>query len=252
VEFDEQGKPMLATAHLYNFSQQFIDDFLPTTVELGRSFVSLEYQSTLFGRKGIFALDNLWDGLGALTVIDPEIEYFFGKVTMYGTYNKEARNMILYFLNKYFADPLKLVTPIDPLVTGTNGEEMQQLFQGKNFKEDYKILNKEVRALGYNIPPLINAYMSLSPTMRFFGTAINDEFGEVEESGILIRIDQILEEKRARHIDSYMKSKPSKRFLIRLKGIITSKTAKRKIAIPQKKSKQGKNKPGNQISKSKE
>ena len=252
VEFDEQGKPMLATAHLYNFSRQFIDDFLPTTVELGRSFVSLEYQSTLLGRKGIFALDNLWDGLGALTVIDPEIEYFFGKVTMYGTYNKEARNMILYFLNKYFADPLKLVTPIDPLVTGTNGEEMQQLFQGKNFKEDYRILHKEVRALGYNIPPLINAYMSLSPTMRFFGTAINDEFGEVEESGILIRIDQILEEKRARHIDSYMKSKPSKRFLIRLKRIITSQTSKRKIAIPRKKSVQGKNKPGNQISKSKE
>lgn len=252
VDFDEQGKPMLATAHLYNFSQQFIDDFLPSTVELGRSFVSLEYQSTLLGRKGIFALDNLWDGLGALTVIDPEIEYFFGKVTMYGTYSKDARNMILYFLNKYFADPLKLVTPIDPLVTGTNGEEMQQLFQGKNFKEDYKILNKEVRALGYNIPPLINAYMSLSPTMRFFGTAINDEFGEVEESGILIRIDQILEEKRARHIDSYMKSKPSKRFLIRLKRIITSQTTKRKIAIPPKKSKQGKNKPGNQISKSKE
>ncbi len=240
VEFDEQGKPMLATAHLYNFSQQFIDDFLPTTVELGRSFVSLEYQSTLLGRKGIFALDNLWDGLGALTVIDPEIEYFFGKVTMYGTYSKDARNMILYFLNKYFADPLKLVTPIDPLVTGTNGEEMQQLFQGKHFKEDYKILNKEVRALGYNIPPLINAYMSLSPTMRFFGTAINDEFGEVEESGILIRIDQILEEKRARHIDSYMKSKPSKRFLIRLKRIITSQTTKRKIAIPQKKKQAGK------------
>lgn len=252
VDFDEQGKPMLATAHLYNFSQQFIDDFLPTTVELGRSFVSLEYQSTLLGRKGIFALDNLWDGLGALTVIDPDIEYFFGKVTMYGTYNKDARNMILYFLNRYFADPLKLVTPIDPLVTGTNREEMKQLFQGKNFKEDYKILNKEVRALGYNIPPLINAYMSLSPTMRFFGTAINDEFGEVEESGILIRIDQILEEKRARHIDSYMKSKPSKRFLIRLRRIVTSKTTKRKIAIPQKKSKQGKNKPDNQISKSKE
>ena len=88
VEFDEHGKPKLATAHLLEFSQEFIEDFLPYTVELGRSFVSLEYQSTLMGRKGIFALDNLWDGLGALTVIDPEIKYFFGKVTMYGTYNK--------------------------------------------------------------------------------------------------------------------------------------------------------------------
>jgi hypothetical protein len=231
VAFDEHGKPMLATAHLYNFSQQFINDYLPTTVELGRSFVSLEYQSTLLGRKGIFALDNLWDGLGALTVIDPEIEYFFGKVTMYGTYNKDARNMILYFLGKHFPDPQKLVTPIDPLITGTNREKMKQLFQGKNFKEDYKILNKEVRALGYNIPPLINAYMGLSPTMRFFGTAINDEFGEVEESGILIRIDQILEEKRARHMDTYMKSKPSKRFLMRLRRMITSNSSGRKAPI---------------------
>lgn len=230
VEFDEQGKPILATAHLLNFSQEFIHDYLPYTVELGRSFVSLEYQSTLLGRKGIFALDNLWDGLGALTVIDPEIKYFFGKVTMYGTYNKDARNMILYFLHKHFPDTQRMVTPIDPLVTGTDMTRMKHLFHGRNFKDDYKILNKEVRALGYNIPPLINAYMSLSPTMRFFGTAINDEFGQVEESGILIEIDQILEEKRARHIETYLKSKPSKRFLLRLRKIVTTKN--KPLSIP--------------------
>ena len=212
VEFNEEGKPKLATAHLYNFSEQFIEEYLPHTVELGRSFVSLEYQSTLMGRKGIFALDNLWDGLGALTVIDSDIKYFFGKVTMYGTYNKNARNMILYFLNKHFPDHEELVRPIDPLITSTDLASMKKLFHGKSFKEDYRILNKEVRALGYNIPPLINAYMGLSPTMRFFGTAVNDEFGDVEESGILIEIEQIMEEKRARHIESYLKSKPSRRF----------------------------------------
>ncbi len=230
VEFGENGKPMLATAHLLNFSQEFLDDYLPHTVELGRSFVSLEYQSTLMGRKGIFALDNLWDGLGALTVIDPDIKYFFGKVTMYGTYNKDARNMILYFLNKHFPDENKLVTPISPLVTDTDNKKMEQLFHGKNFNEDYKILNKEVRALGWNIPPLINAYMGLTPTMRFFGTSINDEFGDVEESGILIEIEQILAEKRARHIESYLKSKPSQRFLLNLRRIITSKSRKIKLA----------------------
>lgn len=235
VEFDETGKPMLATAHLYNFSQQFIDEYLPYTVELGRSFVSLEYQSTLMGRKGIFALDNLWDGLGALTVIDPDIKYFFGKVTMYGTYNKNARNMILYFLNKHFPDVEALVTPIEPLITGTDLSSMKKLFHGKNFNEDYRILNKEVRALGYNIPPLINAYMSLSPTMRFFGTAINDEFGDVEESGILIEIEQIMEEKRARHIESYLKSNPSRRFLLKLRRRITSRAKKRIVTVPKSK-----------------
>jgi hypothetical protein len=226
VSFDENGKPMLATAHLLNFSEKFITEYLPYTVELGRSFVSLEYQSTLMSRKGIFALDNLWDGLGALTVIDPSMKYFFGKVTMYGTYDKNARNMILYFLNKHFPDNDKLVTAINPLETHTNMAEMRKLFVGKSFSDDYKILNREVRARGYNIPPLINAYMGLSPSMRFFGTAINDEFGDVEESGILIEIDQILEEKRARHIETYLKSNPSKRFLMRLRRMIPKKRRK--------------------------
>lgn len=235
VDIDDQGKPMLATAHLLNFSDDFIQNYLPFTVELGRSFVSLEYQSTLNSRKGIFALDNLWDGLGALTVIDPSIRYFFGKVTMYGTYNKEARNMILYFLNKHFPDNDKLITPILPLQTDTNVEKMKKLFNSNSFKDDYKVLNKEVRALGFNIPPLINAYMSLSPYMRFFGTAINDEFGDVEESGILIEINQILEDKKQRHIESYLKTNPSKRFLIRLKRAITGKR-KKTIKVTRKKS----------------
>lgn len=228
VEFDKHGKPILATAHLLNFSQKFIDEYLPYTVELGRSFVSLEYQSTLRSRKGIFALDNLWDGLGALSVIDPTIKYFFGKVTMYGTYNKDARNMILYFMQKHFPDKDKLITPIVPLETNTDIAKMQELFNGKTFKEDYKILNREVRALKLSIPPLINAYMSLSPNMRTFGTSINDEFGNVEETGILIEEDQILEEKRIRHIESYMKSLPTKRLLKNLANLIKVNTGKHK------------------------
>lgn len=229
VEFDENGKPILATAHLLNFSQKFIDEYLPYTVELGRSFVSLEYQSTLRSRKGIFALDNLWDGLGALSVIDPTIKYFFGKVTMYGTYNKNARNMILYFMQKHFPDKDKLITPIVPLETNMDIAKMEKLFSGKTFKEDYKILNREVRALKLTIPPLINAYMSLSPTMRVFGTSINDEFGDVEETGILIEEEQILHEKRVRHIESYMKNLPTKRFMNNLRNLIRGNRRKRDI-----------------------
>ena len=145
--------------------------------------------------------------------------------------------MILYFLNKHFPDKDKLVSPIVPLKTDTDYEEMEHLFHGRNFKEDYKILNKEVRTLGYNIPPLINAYMALSTTMRFFGTSINDEFGDVEESGILIEINQILEEKRARHIESYLKSNPSKRFLIMLRRRISEKSGNKKLTILKKKQK---------------
>jgi hypothetical protein len=204
VKSDGEGKPILATAHLFNFSDRFLKDYLPYTVELGRSFVALDYQATLGRSKGLFILDNLWDGLGALTVVDPTLKYFYGKVTMYNTYDVEARNMILYFLNLHFPDPDGLVRPIHPLETAMDMEKMKAIFCYDNFKENYKVLNQQVRKLDFNVPPLVNAYMSLSPKMRVFGTAINTEFGDVEETGILIAINEILEEKKKRHIETYL------------------------------------------------
>lgn len=204
VTFDDEGRPRIATSHMFNFSPRFIREYLPNTLELGRSFVRVGYQSSRIGAKAIFALDNLWDGLGALTVKNPGIKYLFGKMTMYPTYSHECRNMILYFLNKHFPDPDKLVYPINPLDTSDiDTSAMEALFTGGNFKDDYRILNNAVRAHGVNIPPLVNAYMSLSPTMHMLGTAINDLFGNVEETGIFFAISEIFEEKKRRHIESY-------------------------------------------------
>lgn len=207
-KIDSNGQPVLATSHMFHFSEEFMRDYAPYTVELGRSFVSLEYQNVRTNSKSIFALDNLWDGLGALTVINPTCKYFFGKVTMYPSYIRRGRDMILYFLKKHFDDKENLIVPIKPLVIETPEEELAQLFEQDTFRDDYRILNREIRNLGYNIPPLVNAYMSLSPTMKLFGTAINYGFGDVEETGILIAVDEILEEKRVRHIDSYVKEHP--------------------------------------------
>ena len=208
ISFTADGQPHLATSHMFHFSEEFINNYLPETVELGRSFVTLEYQSTRAMSKGIFALDNLWDGLGALTVVMPNVKYFFGKMTMYPSCNRQARDMILFFLNKHFGDKQHLVTPIHPIRIETPEDQLATLFIHDDFKSDYRILNTEVRKLGFNIPPLVNAYMGLSPTMRVFGTAVNHEFGEVEETGILIAVDEILENKRMRHIDSYVKEHP--------------------------------------------
>ena len=208
IRLDEKGQPILATSHMFHFSDEFIKDYMPYTIELGRSFVTLEYQSTRSDGKSIFALDNLWDGLGALAVIMPGCKYFFGKMTMYPSYIRKGRDMILYFLKKHFDDKEKLIIPMKPLELETDPKELEALFGGKSFKDDYRVLNGEIRKLGYNIPPLVNAYMSLSPTMKLFGTAINYGFGDVEETGILIAVDEILEDKRVRHIDSFIKEHP--------------------------------------------
>jgi hypothetical protein len=203
------GKPRIATSHMFNFSPEFISDYLPHTIELGRSFVRLEYQSSRVGAKAIFALDNLWDGLGALTVEYPDIRYLFGKFTMYPSYDRECRDMLLYFLGKYFRDQDGLVTPYFPIHTGDGDGKFCEMFSGENFTEDYRTLNNAIRNHGITIPPLVNAYMSLSPTMKIFGTAINDEFGDVEETGIFITISEVYAEKINRHINTYHRDQES-------------------------------------------
>lgn len=207
-QLNDEGQPKLAMNHMFSFSDKFMKEYAPYTVELGRSFVSLEYQNVRKNTKSIFALDNLWDGLGALTVINPKCKYFLGKMTMYPSFVRRGRDMILYFLNKHFGDTEQLVVPINSQKIETPQEELERLFCEEDFRKDYRILNREVRQLGFNIPPLVNAYMNLSPTMKFFGTAINYEFGNVEESGILIAMDEIFEEKRIRHINSFVKEHP--------------------------------------------
>lgn len=192
-----------ASSAYFTFSRKFIKKYLPHTMELGRSFVRPEYQSSAMGRKSLFSLDNLWDGLGAIIIDNRQIRYLFGKVTMYTHYNVRARNMILHFMLKHFPDPERLAVPDDPVIADIHNAEMEQVFTGKTFKDDLKILGHEVRKLGENIPPLINAYMNLSPTMKCFGTFTNHHFGGVEETGIMITVRDIYIEKINRHLASY-------------------------------------------------
>jgi len=193
----------LATYKLFHFSPQFIRDYMPYTIELGRSFIQPSFQSTGSGRKTLYALDNLWDGLGALVVLHPDHKYFFGKVTMYPHFNRKARDLILYFLHDRFQDARDVVHPKEPEQMTTDKAEIEPLFHDRHFDKALKVLSREVRQLGENIPPLINAYMNLSSTMKIFGTALNESFGNVEETGIMITIEDIYPKKVHRHIDSF-------------------------------------------------
>jgi hypothetical protein len=197
------GELEIATAELFNFSDEFIHDYLPYTIELGRSFVQPHYQSSKMGAKSLFALDNLWDGLGSLMVNNPHMKYFFGKVTMYTQSNQEARDLVRTFMGIYFRDKKNLVYPKNPVISTISPEEVSKIFSGNSYTEDYKILSKRVRELNETIPPLINAYMSLSPSMKTFGTSVNDGFGDVEETGIIITIKEVYEAKVNRHVDTY-------------------------------------------------
>ena len=196
----ENTENELSTANYFDFSSKFLIEYLPYSIELGRSWVNPEFQPSKNPRKGLFALDNLWDGLGAIVHLYPEMKYFFGKVTMYSSFNEEAKRAVLGFMNYYFGDKENLVTPKNPMYTTVGNHEINQLLGGLEFKEGLKLLQKYCRERDENVPPLISNYMQLSPTMKAFGTAQNMDFGGVEETGILVTLDDIYEAKKERHL----------------------------------------------------
>ena len=205
VPLDENGYPHTPCSKLFRFSQTFIENQWQKSIELGRSFVQPKYQATSNSRLGLFSLDNMWDGLGTLIVDYPDQEYFFGKMTMYNSYNRVARNMILNFLEKRFKGDTSLITPFNP--TQKSEKPLKEMFTGGTLAEDFKILNQNILDIKTTIPPLIKAYMSLSSTMQYFGASANEEFGEVEEIAILLTIKDIYDKKINRHINTYKRKK---------------------------------------------
>ena len=204
--FDRFGQPILTSSHMFEFSKKYLKDSFPHTLELGRSFVSVEYQSSKAGAKSLYALDNLFDGIGALGVLYKDrVKYLFGKMTIYPSYPEQARDMVQYFLHRSFHkghEQIRLRKQIQEIKVN-NPQRLKKLFKGDNYKEDYRILKAEVQKLGVSIPPLVNTYMNLSPSMVYYGTGVNDEFGNVLDSGIMIPFDEMYPEKKERHAESF-------------------------------------------------
>ena len=207
IRFGENGQPLLSTSEIFHFSEKFMKDYLPHTIELGRSFVTPDYQSSKAGAKAIFAMDNLWDGLTILMVIHPNMTYFFGKVTIYDHFDSCARDLILHFLDRHFKAEEGLITPLFPLDSVHDPRMMDLILKDEGFKDDYKNLKDAVRRLGTNIPPLVNSYMNTSPSLKVFGTSRNAGFGDVLETAFLVEFDEMYADKKARHVESYIKQK---------------------------------------------
>lgn len=203
--FDREGQPILTSSHMFRFTKKFIREYLPYTLELGRSFVSVEYQSSKAGAKSLYALDNLFDGIAAIGILyKKRIKYFFGKATIYEEYPAEARELIMYFLKKYFGKGSRLIE-IRKEVKPEYPRRFEKLFKGLDFKDAYRVLKAEILKCGVPIPPLVNTYMNLSPTMIYFGTGINDEFHDVFDSGIMVTFEEMYPEKHKRHSESFLK-----------------------------------------------
>lgn len=211
--FDENGQPILASSHQFRFSQKFIDEYLPHVIELGRNFVAPEYQSSKAGAKSIFAFDNLWDGLVAIIMKHPDLLYFFGKITIYPSYDYITKDLIYHFLWKHYGDKDELVRPWDDqlIMPGSDPELMNLVVNKDDLLEDYKLLKGAARMRGVNVPPNVTAYISITSEMLMFGTAVNHLMHNIEDTAVLIPFDEIYHDKKSRHIGAYLRFSDSKK-----------------------------------------
>ena len=201
ASFHENGQPYVNTEHLFNFSQKFLDEYFPYCLEMARAFVQPKYQSAQMGRKALFALDNLWDGIGALVASDPSVRYLAGKVTIYSSSPELSRKAMVYYLDKFFGDREGLITSKNPeRWTEEQAVMFDEMFTGATVKENYQILNNFVKSMGDTIPPLIHSYIGLSDTMKTFGTTLDPDFGDCYDTGMMITVADIYKEKFSRYI----------------------------------------------------
>ena len=205
--FDEKGQPIMASAHQFHFSQKFIDEYLPHVLELGRNFVAPDYQSSKNGAKSIFAFDNLWDGLTAIMMKNPNLLYYFGKITLYPSYDHIIRDLTYHFLWKHFGDKEELVRPWEDQarMPKSDPELMNLIIHQDDMAEDYKLLKAAARMRGVNIPPNMTAYLSITSQMLMFGTAVNRLMHNIEDTSVLIPFDAIYHDKKRRHIGAYLR-----------------------------------------------
>lgn len=216
--FDEEGHPILASAHQFTFSKHFIEHYLPHIVETGRLFVAPEYQSSKAGAKSIFAMDNLWDGMGAIIIKHPNVLYYFGKATIYPSYDHVSRDLIYHFMWKHFKDEQELIRPWTEcnVMPDMPVEEMQQILTSDDVREDFRLLKNAVRQRGTCIPPNLNAFISVTPNLVMCGTSVNRLMHNIEDTAILIPFDEIYYDKKARHVGTVLKHIRSRRHALQI------------------------------------
>ena len=186
----------LPSAELFNYSEEFRSRYLPKTMEIGRSWIHPEYQSSGPLARSIFVLDSLWEGLGAVVQSTPQTEFLFGKVTVPRSYPPHVRDLIIGLLNCYFGKQRGLVRAKKPLQIAPH---IGLFYNGLDLKRAMSELRNTIGFYGYRIPPLISAYIKLSDHMLAFDSAINTSFGQVPDTAVLFEVAKLHPDKRARY-----------------------------------------------------
>jgi hypothetical protein len=198
----QKGPEAFATYELFDFSDEFICRYLPYTIELGRSVVNRQAKKK---RLGLWAA---WLGLGVIITEYPEMDYFFGKVTIPPSYPEDARDLLCNFWECVLPGQSHLVRPRAVVKVAGKGSGTSDFETNRNFETHYENLQERLKTWGVTVPPLMNSYLGLTSNIETFGTVVNRHFGNAFETSILLPIRDIHPKRREQFIESYVTINP--------------------------------------------
>ena len=162
---------------LVDFDESFSEK-LSHTIELGRSFVALDYQ------KEVLPLVLLLRGLSDVVVRYPEINHFIGPVSISSWYPKFYQSLIVRFVSEKHAieDDLKdMVTPKTPFVPDFLKVDADVLLENNMNGVDkfdkflFRLSNGE-----YRLPTLFKKYLKLNAKFLCFN--VDPDFNDTLDS----------------------------------------------------------------------
>ena len=172
------GKRGLYTSTLFDYNDLFIK-LLGPALELGRSFVRIEYQ------KSFAPLMLLWKGIAEYVSRQPRYCRLIGPVSISNEYRPLSRDLLVGFLRK------KSFTPLAPTVvrprTPFRGRFSLRSLGGHKTLGDIETLSTIVAELepdGKGAPVLLRQYLKLGG--RMLGFNVDPDFGNALDCLVLI------------------------------------------------------------------
>ncbi len=194
------GKNGFYTSTLFHFTDEFKSNYLPWSVELGRSFVQQKYWNTN-------ALSYLWQGIGAYLYKFPEVKYLFGGVSISSNYSELSKELLVSYFNKWFGKNTGLAFSKQPFtISETKKIECAKVFDSVNQKDDYAKLKNILKTLGYSVPILYKHYSELCEKggVSFLDFGYDPDFNNCVDGLILVDVKKIKQEKFEKYVTACM------------------------------------------------
>jgi putative hemolysin len=192
----------LYTATLFKYGDAFLNRMGPA-LELGRSFVRLEYQ------KGFAPLLALWKGIGAYIARHPHYKILFGAVSISNRYQAISRELMVTFLEREASlkSWMGLISQRNPF-----GARRPSLPKASVGLDDLSDVVSDLEPSREGIPVLLRQYLKLGG--KLLGFNVDPEFSDALDGLILVDLTKT----EPRLLERYLGKTEASQFLTYQKG----------------------------------